>query len=312
MLKTYNSLIKQTNPAIWINSSNYSSLSNFLAYQAGTTGTGTIGTNSITAATTITEYMFIGQKFRIGLTDVYTVSNLSGTTITTVETLTSSYLSQQLYYLKNAQTSDSSGNLNNISNAVASTQPTYVESSPLNSKPSLGFNSNTSVIQAQSSSSIDDITLNGGTFAFVFYLRSLGGASAGRVFAKNANSIITGNGNGLYFTQGRATTNSQWYATFSLNTKYVVVITYNQQTINTAPVYYLNSTTPASVTTFLVGSGAAVSDAGTIMYLGNAVLGNRGLDGFISEFMAWKRVLSATEISMVLNNLGKKYGVTIS
>jgi hypothetical protein len=60
-------------------SANYHITSTYQSIWDGLTGSGTSGTTTITANATVAVLMFVGQKFRIGATDVYTVLNISTT-----------------------------------------------------------------------------------------------------------------------------------------------------------------------------------------------------------------------------------------
>src|SRR5882757_11063268 len=83
------------NPALtgmnlWLDGNDTSTITK--AYQNITpTGSGTSGTHTITASATMANLALIGNKFRIGGIDIYTISAISTVTITIVETLTATY-----------------------------------------------------------------------------------------------------------------------------------------------------------------------------------------------------------------------------
>lgn len=314
-----------TRPNYWINARNYSSLSNFITYQNNTlTGSGSSGTTTITASADASNLMFIGQKFRIGANDVYTIANISTTTITTVETLTANYTTQILYNLKDSQISDSSGNFNNATNATASSQPTYVQTG-IGSQPALGFDSIDDYISSPASSSINDIFASGGTIALVFKNRSLA-LNLRRLLDKDSGAATTGFIIALLDAFSSPATSLRFSAPFTgtlgiwaspdnstpINTNLIVFITYNSSSAANVPTIYINSATASTLTTLSSPTGSSVSDAANALFIGNRSLLDRTLNGYISEVIAWKRVLSSTEINMLMKNLGKKYGVAIS
>ncbi len=89
------------------------------------TGSGTSGTNTITAASTETNLVQAGMKLRIGGTDIYTVASVSTVTITTVETLTASYVAQPMALDRVSQWNDKSGRGNHATQGTALKQPVY-------------------------------------------------------------------------------------------------------------------------------------------------------------------------------------------
>lgn len=77
-------------PVLWLSSSDPSTITK--SYQnLAATGSGTIGTTTITASADQTNLIQAGEKLRIGGTDIYTVATVATTTITTVETLSNTY-----------------------------------------------------------------------------------------------------------------------------------------------------------------------------------------------------------------------------
>lgn len=295
------------NPVLNIDPMNFK---NIQAYQSlAITGTGTSGTNTITASATATLLMFIGQKFRIGGTDEYIVSNLSGSTITTTTNLTSSYSSSTIETLKISQIYDLSGNTPNITQATADTQPTYVQSG-INSKPTLGYDGTNDLLVLTATAATNNVFSNGGTCAFIFNARSSGGGTAGRVW-QGAEHIMVAHI--CQFSQVTTGTTWVWKPTSapSLNTNYVVLMTYNAATISTAPVFYVNSTSSSAVTTVVTGSGTATTSTGD-WNLWDAAGGIRCFDGFAGPLLLWKRILTTAEIKYVMKYLGNQYGIAIS
>lgn len=90
------------------------------------TGSGTIGTTTITASATVADRVQAGMKLRIGGTDIYTVSTVVTTTITTVETLSATYTAGSALALDRiSQWNDKSGYGNHATQATVLKQPIY-------------------------------------------------------------------------------------------------------------------------------------------------------------------------------------------
>lgn len=90
------------------------------------TGSGTIGTTTITASATVADKVQAGMKLRIGGTDIYTVSTVVTTAITTVETLSATYNAGTALALDRvSQWDDKSGYAYHATQATALKQMIY-------------------------------------------------------------------------------------------------------------------------------------------------------------------------------------------
>lgn len=98
------------------------------AYASKTpTGSGTISTTTITASADVSNIVPVGSKLRIGGTDIYTVSAVSTTTITTIETLTATYSAGAALALDEVTLlTDKAPTVLNATTAGAALNPTYV------------------------------------------------------------------------------------------------------------------------------------------------------------------------------------------
>ena len=303
------------NLSCWIDNSLSSKVTK--AYQNLTaTGSGTSGTTTITSSTNIGSSTNAGCKIRIGATDTYTISNISSTTITTVETLTSTYgAGSALAFDRESQILDITSNANNAVQATASAQPIYCPAG-INNKDVIVFDTvNTPILQIPSSTTMNDMFSSGGTVFVVMKPRSAGAGSLGRIIEKGSFSIRTGRGGNLQFNLNCITSGTA-YNWGTLNndmvagTVYVVVVTFNSSTLPTPPSFYINSFTSKTLTT-VTGSGTASSE-NAITYIGNASALHRTVDAQIATFGFYKSILTTAQINQLLSYLGRIYGVTIS
>jgi filamentous hemagglutinin family protein len=127
------------NLKLWLDASDASTVT--LAYSTdglGTTASATAGTNTITTAANVSANLAVGARIRLtaaGTTttantlgsDTYTIAAISGTTITTVETIAAGgYSGQTLFRGLVSQWSDKSTNSNTASQGTASAQPLWI------------------------------------------------------------------------------------------------------------------------------------------------------------------------------------------
>lgn len=89
------------------------------------TGTGTVGTNTITASGVVTNLIQPGMKLRISGTDIYTVASVATPVITTVELLSTSYVAQIMAVDRVSQWNDKSGFGNHATQGTALIQLIY-------------------------------------------------------------------------------------------------------------------------------------------------------------------------------------------
>ncbi|MDB2682657.1 filamentous hemagglutinin N-terminal domain-containing protein [Alphaproteobacteria bacterium] len=136
-VSTDGSINLNTNLAMWLDASDSSTVT--IIYSADSlssaTANGTIGTNTITTSADVSAALAVGARIRLGAAgsvttadtvgaDTYTITNVSGTTITVAENLTSTYAAQNLHRGLVTQWTDKSGQVNHAL-GVASQYPLY-------------------------------------------------------------------------------------------------------------------------------------------------------------------------------------------
>src|SRR5262249_39689051 len=123
---------------LWLDGSDTSNV--FLTYAAnGISGTisGTSGTHTLTTSADNSALLQVGDRIRLSSTgsvtaastlgtNTYTISAISGTTITTAEALTTTYAAGTAYYQGEVSTlNDKSSNANNVT-ASGTAMPTWI------------------------------------------------------------------------------------------------------------------------------------------------------------------------------------------
>lgn len=278
------------------------------------TATGTSGTNTLTTSSSLGNGVIAGMQLRIAGNDIYTISSVSGTTITTVEMLSTNYSGSVIAYsLISAIAADYLAPVS-VSQATNSTRPAYVLYG-MNNKPAFLCDSSGKAIPATSSSTIDDFFAGGATVFAAFYPRTIGEASLGMIFNKNSVYLSCSSGSVLRFRQDRgAGSQAVWdtVSTMTLNAVNIAAVTYDSSNPGTAPSIYLNSRTPSSLSAISLGTGSAASNVGNDLVLGSNAGLTTTFDGLIGFVSVHKRALSRTEISYNLVKLAQIYGGTIS
>jgi len=197
---------------------------------------------------------------------------------------------------------------------TATNQPNNTAAT-INDKPALVFDGVNDGIVTSSTNANTDIFANGGTIAGVF--KPIGDSSsfAGRFFDKTLTNggYFCSHGQRILRFLANFTVSSGLWDTPSdsvINgTNYFFIITYNNSSIANNPNIYLNSTSPVTLTKSGTPSGVRISDASTSLVIGNRLDTARCFNGAIAEFMGFKKILSASEISDLINYFKNKYGI---
>jgi hypothetical protein len=184
----------------------------------------------------------------------------------------------------------------------------------INGKPALLFDGVNDLILASATNANADIFANGGTIAMVFKPIGDSTGTAGRLFEKtvaNGGYFCTHGLRNLGFIANFTISGGVW-ATPSNSVingnNYFFIITYDNSSIANNPNIYLNSTSPITLTKSTTPSGVRLSDASSSLMIGNRIDSARCFNGAIAEIMGFKKILSASEISQLINYFKNKYG----
>ena len=207
---------------------------------------------------------------------------------------------------------DRSGNSNSAAQ-TGGAKPSYGSSYFNDAAPGVAFNVPGN-FNAGDNSSLRNIFSGGGTV--VVSLIITGSGTNGTIFSKTIDGFATsgyaltcyGSGNSvtMRFTVGATTTQGNWDVTdpLSLNTPYVIELSYNSSTPGTAPVIRINGVLKA-LTVVATAAGTAASDAGGSFILGNNADG--GLQpflGVINQCVVFNAVQSSSFMTQLRSYLG--------
>jgi hypothetical protein len=269
------------------------------------TGSGTSGTTTITASSTVANIVQIGMKIRIGGTDIYTVSNVVTTTITTVETLSATYTAGSALALDQiSQVNDKSGLGNNYTQSTNSKKPVYTPSI-LNSKPVAIFNGANVMAAPSGLFSLP----NGGNTSFVVSKRNTETGAQQYITTLTAGGVArrhfryAGTAGSIAFWNSNAAPGTEIAKTGNTNTNFNIIRGLRNGTTLTVAV---NNGSAVSNTN---GASASDVDGG---YIGSLTDASSWLIGAVAEEIDYNRVLTAAEIIQVNRYLSAKYAITIS
>ncbi len=136
------------NLQLWLDASDPATIT--LTYSTdgvATTASGTVGTNTITTAADVAANLAVGARIRLGAagavttadtlgSDTYTIAAIAGTTITTVEALTTTYTTQTLRRGLVSQWNDKSGLAHNATQGTAANMPLWIANDSIEFKVS--------------------------------------------------------------------------------------------------------------------------------------------------------------------------------
>ena len=186
------------------------------------------------------------------------------------------------------------------------------------------FNGTTSGIEYPNSSPMEDLWAGGGTVTGWLYMRSDGENNFGYVAATFANATDTdgwaifteqhsGNDINLSFYLQTTGADGWWRVDAQINTLYFFSVTYDSDSLGTAPVIKLNNVSQ-TVTTHQSPSGSWSSDVGN-----HFTIGDRGppssdasLDGQIGFIAAHGRSLSDAELTQMFESTAPRFRGTAS
>ncbi len=264
------------------------------------TGSGTSGTNTITAASTETNLVQAGQILRIGGTDTYTVSSVSTVTITTVETLSTNYVAQAMALDRGSQWNDTSGQGNHVTQATGLNRPIFSpnylnghaafigDGASFFSLPSalLTFPSSDSTIfivaKRNSETALANSLITAGVTGVSLGYQMTLSATSGNLNYRNGTSTLV--------RTGGTNTNNQIF--MGIRNGIIQRTSINNGTEATDN----NATNPTTSDFAKLFSGDSTTFA----------------IGSISKVMLWKRVLSNSERVQVYRMLANETGITIS
>lgn len=228
-VSTDNSINLASSLKLWLDASDSSQVT--LTYRSlATTATGTSGANTITVSSNAN--LVVGARIRLGGagsvtaastlgSDTYTITNISGTTITLSSNLTQNYTTSAIHQGYVSQWTDKSGLSNNATQATANNMPLFV-TNHLNGNSVIYFGTNMGMVIA------DSLSLSAPYSVFTMFNRITSGGYARALQGRDANWLVgpyTDNighyaGNcvtGVYSCAGTPVVLGQHYITAAIN-----------------------------------------------------------------------------------------------
>ncbi len=280
-------------PSTWNTASSYTNLT--------ATGTGTSGTNSITASGTITNLIQAGEKLRIGGTDIYTVATASLLAITTVEPLTTNYVAAAMALDRASQWTDSSGQGNNFTQSTAATK-SVIKPATLNSHGVMAFDGVNTLTGPSGLYTIP----NGPNTLFTIARRASEAATTTRLLTMVQSGVAN-----RYLTSFSSTAGSVSFAssggtsisnTGNTNTNFQIMCF---RRTGTAQGVIINNGTEAVNASGGNGTPVDRCDLGSLSGAG-------GLIGDIAKVALWDSYLSDAECQYMFKTLSGETGIAIS
>lgn len=273
------------------------------------TGTGTVGTNAITASGVVTNLIQPGFKLRMSGTDIYTIASVATPVITTVEPLSTDYVAQIMAVDRVSQWNDKSGFGNHATQGTALAQLIY-NPAKLNGRAVL-TGDGASYMLASSIASImsgedkactvfcvTSTTITGSNVIWAWG-RLIAGGAAMQLKYQNVSSfavIKRDDANVLInVTQGTSVINTPYISTMVTGGTIANVYMNNNLTISNANIN-VGITTPE---TFAIGASYNVTP-------GQPIIGD------IATLLVYNRELSSSELLQVNRFLSQKTGIAIS
>lgn len=176
---------------------------------------------------------------------------------------------------------------------------------------SLDFNGASGNLVIPSCSMIDNIFTGGGAVSAIVKPASSGEGNNGRILSKNDASgwimyvgTATGTLNGLLFLHRFSGSYAYWTLT-GVFTGYTdtlqVGVTYDNSSTANTPIFYVNGV-EYSPSAKVAPSGAAASDAGHDLYIGNRSADDKTFDGLIENIMLFDKIIPSKQMLDISKN----------
>lgn len=206
-----------------------------------------------------------------------------------------------------------------VNTATEATNPPVNTAVAIGTANGLLYNGTTTILNAGSDSTIDDIFASGGCFIGVCKPTTTGENDGGRLFdkAETVAHVVDASGGAckIRFVKFFSVTNGDWILTnrnVTLGAANIAAITYSSANVANNPTIYVNSLTPKAVTQTLIPTLTPTSDAATNLRLGNNLGSTRTFDGYIGKMVFLKSVPTTAQLTSVFNFLATEYGVTLT
>lgn len=175
----------------------------------------------------------------------------------------------------------------------------------------LDFTSATSLVTVPKNASINDMAQF--TVRGWFYYGGAGGANAGRIIDKNYKKIYVNSVNHqLNFTHVFSTSQGSWFTPVNglvVGNFYMFQLSYDNTNVANNPVIMIDGLSKTITGSAPVGT--ALVDNASDLILGNLAIGNRSLNGYLSEIEIYQGILSVAEGKRFYNQSCRRYGKAV-
>lgn len=210
-----------------------------------------------------------------------------------------------------------------LNTATEATNPPVNTASGIGTANALLYNGTTTILNAGTDTTVDNIFDAGGCFIGVIKPTTAGentsATDGGRIFDKgNTLAFLqdtSGSACALRFQRVFSVTPGDWVTTsreITLGAGNIVAITYNGASTANNPTIYVNSLTAKNVTQTLVPTLTLSTDGGSDLILGNNSLSSRTTNGYIGKMLFLKSVPTTAQLTSIFNFLATEYGVTLT
>lgn len=289
-------------PILWLDGANPAYITRSYA-DIVPTGSGTSGTTTITASASVSAVIPVGAKLRIGATDIYTVSAVSTTTITTVETLTATYTAGSALAVQAvSKWKDKSGNINSVIQNTDSLKPVYAPNIR-NGNSCIWFGA-------------DGLAIPSGVFPVPNGANTIFIVAQSTLVDANDRAMLTlsEGGNGRYVLRHSAVSGEINFVNNTSNTNPVTATNIVKANWNVYTGSF-NGTSGLTLavnagSNFTASTGAAENgcDAGSVG--ANGPINTAFFRGYIGEVIVYDKLLNSAEIAQVKAYLANKWSVT--
>ncbi|MDE1153351.1 MAG: filamentous hemagglutinin N-terminal domain-containing protein [Micavibrio sp.] len=308
---------------LWLDSNDRSAIT--LTYSpVAATASGAAGSKTITTSASIAASLVPGARIRIGSSgtittasmlgaDTYTVASISGTTITTVESLSTSYTSAAVYRGLASSWTDKSGAGNNAT-ATGSGMPLWVGNA-LNGADVLRFDGTDDMMTVADSATLD--STSGLSIFTTNTAYGLDGANPTPILSKRVSPDNNQSYSLFYYTGNQLAVDID-----STNNRFYSPAAYTNGTTNILGVVYDGTQSAGSRVKLYSGDALAAtsaeSSASIPNYASNLYIGamdpTRGSyeNGAFSDIMIYKSALSDTARTLLDQYQSAKWNVALS
>lgn len=211
---------------------------------------------------------------------------------------------------------DKSGNGGNFAQTIVGQQPS-TEVVDINGVNAVGFDTVDDGLISPASAALCGLWTSGGTLILVARSNGNGGNGSGfgEYFIHDSEwDMFKGNGSSQFvlrnsFTEANSQFRSQ--SIYPTGTPFIMTVTYDGSDVNNVPLFYKDSIVQVSSPPIGIPEGSLIVEPNTF-HVGNRPDLAKAVDSDIGEVLAYKRILSSTELDNIHAYLSTKWGISLA